>query len=339
MKAAVLREPYNIEIEEVDGPKVNSENVLVRIRATSVCGTDIKMYRGEYKVNLPLIMGHETAGEVIRVGDGVREIKEGDRAVIDPIFSCGKCYFCIVGNRNLCPNGGLLGREMNGSYSEYIAISERHLFKIPDHISFEEASIVEGLGTVYHAQKRIKICPGDSVAILGQGPAGLLHTRLAKLSGASPIIVTSRSGWKLELARKYGADVTINAEKENPLESILEHTGGRGVDVVIEAAGVPETIRQTVEMVRPGGTVLMFGICAKPVNDFNVYPFYFKEISVVGSRAMTEDEFEPTINLVASGAIDVKPLITHSFPLERIKEAFELLDKHPRSALRVIITS
>ncbi|MFQ5711665.1 MAG: zinc-binding dehydrogenase [Candidatus Geothermarchaeales archaeon] len=335
----MLRAPYDIEIEEVEEPRIGSGDALVRIRATSICGTDVKMYKGEYKVSLPLIMGHETSGEVVRVGKGVKKIKEGDRVVIDPIFSCGKCYHCVIGRRNLCPHGGLLGREMNGSYSEYIAISEHHLFKIPRSVSFEEGSIIEGLGTVFHAQRRVKISLGDSVAILGQGPSGLLHTRLAKLNGANPIIATSRSDWKLELARKYGADVTINSRRENPVTRILEHVGSRGVDIAIESAGVPETITQSIKVVRPGGTVLIFGIHAKSINNFDAYPFYFKELSVVGSRAMIESEYEPTIRLVASGAVDVKPLITHRFPLERIREGFELVDKSPGSALRVIVAS
>lgn len=337
MKAAVLHAPYNVAIEEVKKPKIGLGRVLMRINATAICGTDIEIYTGRYRVKYPLIMGHETAGEIVEVSEGVERVQVGDRVVANPSFSCGKCYLCMMGKRNLCQHGGLLGREANGAYAEYIVIPEHMVFKFPENISYEEATIVQLLGTIFRGQKRVKITPGDSVAILGQGPAGLLHTRLAKLSGANPLVVTSRSEWKLELAQKYGADITINAKKEDPIKSILKHTDDRGADIVIEAAGVPETIKQSIEAVRPGGRILQFGIFTEPINNFNLFHLYFKELVIVGSRATMGEEFEPSIKLIASGAINVKPLITHEFSLKKIKEGLELLDKSPGKALRVII--
>jgi 2-desacetyl-2-hydroxyethyl bacteriochlorophyllide A dehydrogenase len=297
------------------------------------------MYSGRYKVKLPLVMGHESAGEIVGVGSEARALRIGDRVVINPLFSCGGCYYCLRGRTNLCSTGGLFGRERSGTYAEYVAVPERMAFKFPENIPFDDASAIELLVTVLHGRKRIRICPGDSVAVLGQGAAGLLHTRLAKLSGASPLIVTSRSRWKLDLAKQFGADRLVNAGTEDVAEKIKEYTDGRGADIVIESVGAPETIRQCVDAVRPGGTVLVFGICAEPVDAFNALPFYFKEIDFVGSRAMTGEEFEPCIGLVASNVVNLKPLITHRFALERIKEGLELLDKTPGNALRVAVVS
>jgi 2-desacetyl-2-hydroxyethyl bacteriochlorophyllide A dehydrogenase len=337
MKAAVLHGPYNLVVEEVEKPKAKAGEVLVKVRATGICGTDVETYHGKYPVKYPIIMGHEAAGEVAEVGENVKKVKVGDRVVIDPIFHCGKCYLCLMGKKNLCVNGGLLGRDAgSGAYAEYTVIPEHMVFKIPEKISYEEATAIQLLTTVYHSQKRVRIMPGDSVAILGIGAAGLLHTRLAKLSGANPIIAVSRSDWKLELAKNYGADITVNSKEEEPVKSILNHTNGRGADVIIEAAGAAETLKQAIEAVRPGGTILSFGVLTERVSEINFFPMYFKEISIVGSRASTGEEFEPSIKLVAIGAIDVKPLLTHILPLEKIVEGFKLLES-PGAVLRAII--
>jgi len=338
MKAAVLHGPYNLVIENVDKPKVKADEVLVKVRATGICGTDIETYHGKYPVKYPIIMGHEAAGEVVQVGENVKKVNVGDKVVIDPIFHCGKCYLCLMGKRNLCVNGGLLGRDVgSGAYAEYTVLPENYVFKISDNISYEEASVIQLLTTVYHGQKRLRIMPNTSVAILGQGAAGLLHTQLAKLSGGKPIIVTARSNWKLELAKKYGADITINSAVEDPVKAILENTNGRGADIVIEAVGSPETFKQAIDAVRPGGTILSFGVLTEQLNELNLFPLYFKELQILGSRASTSDDYEPCIRLVAERAIDVKPLITHTFGLEKVKEAFELIEKHPGKVLRAVV--
>jgi len=338
MKAAVLYAPYKIVVEEVEMPRIGAREVLVKIKAAGICGTDVETYRGKYKVKYPIIMRHETSGEVAEVGRDVNRVQVGDRVVVNPVSNCGRCYLCLKGKKNLCLYGGLLGRDIgNGAYAEYMTVPENMVFKFPDSISHEEANIIELLATVFHGQKRVKIMPSDSVVILGQGKAGLLHTRLAKLSGANPIIVTSRNNWKLELARKYGADITINPREEDLVSGILKHTDSRGADVVIEAAGVPDTMKQSIDAVRSGGTILQFGTVTELVDNFNPSLLYFKEIVIVWSRANMEEEFEPSIKLVASGAINLKLLITHEFPLEKIKEEFELSDKSPSTALRTII--
>jgi 2-desacetyl-2-hydroxyethyl bacteriochlorophyllide A dehydrogenase len=338
-KAAVLKAPYNISLEDVQKPEPGVREILVRVRATGICGTDVKMYSGKWKVKLPLIIGHESTGEVAGVGKEVTAFKVGDRVVINPVFSCGECYYCIKGRTNLCLSGGMLGRERSGTYAEYVVVPQRMAFKFPDNISFENATVIELLVTVLHAQKRIRIFPGDSVAVLGQGAAGLLHTRLAKLSGADPVIVISRSQWKLDLAKRFGADKMVNATTDDVCAKIKEYTDGRGADVVIESVGSPETIRQCVTLVRPGGTVLLFGICPEPVDAFNAFPFYLNEIDVVGSRAMTDEDFEPCIRLVASNTVNVEPLITHRFPLGRLKEGLDFMCTSATDALRVAVIS
>lgn len=339
MIAAVLHAPYTLAIEKIRKPIIGAGEVLIRIKATAICGTDIDIYTGRYTVNYPLIMGHETSGEIIKVGTDVNRFQVGDRIAVNPSFYCGKCYLCFMGKRNLCSNGGLLGRETDGAYAEYMAVPEHLVFKIPVNVSYEEATLAQTLGTVLRSQKRITIMPGNSVAVLGQGPAGLLQTRFAKLSGANPLIVTSRSEWKLDLAKKFGADAAVNAEKEDPVARIKEATGGRGADIVIEAAGLQQTIKQSIEAVGPGGTILQFGISTEPIEAFNFFHLYFKELLLVGSRATMGEEFEPSLKLISTGAVNVKPLISHEFPLKKINKGFELLEKSQGKALKVIIQS
>ena len=338
MKAAVLHGPNKLVLEKVKKPKVGDNEVLIRVKATGICGTDVETYLGKYPVKYPIIMGHEAAGEVAEVGKNVTTFQVGDRVVINPIFYCGKCYFCLISKRNLCPNGGLLGRDVGiGTYAEYTVLPEHMVFEIPNHVTYEEATVIQLLTTVYHAHKKIQIKPNTSVAVLGQGAAGLLNTRLAKLSGADPLMVSSRSDWKLEVARKYGADITINAKEEDPVEKILEYTDGRGADIVIEAAGAPATFKQAIAAVRPGGTILSFGVLTEKLHELDLFKLYFKEITIIGSRASTGEEFEPSIKLVAARKVDVTPLITKTFPLERIMEGFTLLIKSPGNVLRAVV--
>jgi 2-desacetyl-2-hydroxyethyl bacteriochlorophyllide A dehydrogenase len=331
MKAAVLYGPFDLKIEEVDKPEPGIGEVLLKVKASGIRGTDVSIYAGKQKMNYPRIIGHEFAGEIEKVGKKVTKVKVGDRVVSDAVYSCGKCYLCYMGRRNLCINGGLYGREKDGSYAEYIIVPESACFKIPDNISFENATIIEMLATIYRGQKRVRINPGESVLILGQGAVGLLQTQLAKVAGATPVIVSDIFQWKLDLAKKFGADYLIDAKKEDVLEKTMEITDGHGVDVVIEAAGSPHTVKLCLDAVRPGGRILLFGITTKPIENFNIAPFYFKEVEVVGSRALIGDEFEPLIKLVSKGAINLDPLIMDTYTIDQLKEALDLHYKNPTS--------
>ncbi|MCK4953264.1 zinc-binding dehydrogenase, partial [Candidatus Bathyarchaeota archaeon] len=231
----------------------------------------------------------------------------------------------------LCVEGGIYGREKDGSYAEYIVVPEIACFKIPDNIPFEEATIIEMLATIYRGQKWIPINPGESVLIIGQGAAGLLNTQLAKVSGATPLIVSDFFQWKLELAKKFGADYIIDAKKENVLKKTMELTEGCGADIVIEAVGNPDTVKLSFEAVRPGGKILLFGITTKPVDGLNSSLFYFKEITAIGTRGLVGDEFKPLIKLVASGAINLTPLNMDQYTLDQLKSALDLHYKNPAS--------
>lgn len=327
MKAALLEEFGRLRLGSVPDPEPQPDEVLVRVRATAICGTDVSIWKGKQPVRLPLVPGHECTGVVAEVGREVGRLRPGDRVVLDPLTFCRRCYYCERGLTNLCERGGLRGREAPGCFAQFVAVAESEAHPLPDGVSFEAATNFVGLYTVVYSQRKCPYITGSSVAILGQGSAGLLHTQLAKASGAGPVIAITRSQWKLEVAARLGADVCINARSQDPVEEVRRLTCGRGADVVIESAGVPETMRQALQMVRPAGTILQFGIGPKTVDGLDGQALYFKDLTVVGSRAGLAQDFALAVKLVAAGKVDLEPLVTHRYPLERIQEGFEFVDQ------------
>lgn len=337
MKAAVLHAPKDLRIEEVPRPEPKPGEVLLRVRATAICGTDVGIYMGKEKTSYPRIQGHESTGEVAAIGEGVKGFQVGDRVVINPALFCRECTYCFSGSTNLCNRGGLFGREFDGSFAEFVAVPAYALHKLPPEISFIDGTSLNVLATVLRSHDRFNIKPGDVVAVVGQGVAGLLQTRVAKLRGASTVIGISRSQWKLDLARKYGADEVAGAGGADAVREVLKLTGGRGADVVIESVGKADTLREAMEMARPGGTVVAFGVGARSIDGFPHYLLYYKELDLVGSRGMRPVDYENGIKLCASGQIDLKPLVTEVLPLEKLQEGMETMASNPGKALRIVI--
>jgi len=337
MRAAVLQAPRRLELLTRPTPVARRGEAVVRVAATAVCHTDLEIYTGRHPgVRLPVVMGHEATGVVEAVGEGVARVRPGQAVLLNPIIACGACDACARGHGNLCRNAGLFGREMDGSLAEHVVLPESYLYPLPAHLPLATATLIETLATVRHAQERARIAPDESVVVLGQGVAGLLHTQLAQLSGARPVVAVSRSPWKLELARRH-ADRVVNSTREDPIAAVRDATAGRGADVVVDAAGDPALIAPAIEMLAPGGRLLVYGISHRPVPDFTTFPLYFKELTLYGSRALTPGDFAPAIDLVASGAVDVAGFITASYPLERVAAAFEEYERAADSVLRLVI--
>jgi len=338
MLAAVLQAPRRLELLRRPEPVARRGEARVRVAATAVCHTDLEIYTGRHPgVRLPVVMGHEATGVVEAVGEGVERVRPGQPVLLNPIIECGSCGTCLRGHGNLCANAGLFGREMDGSLAEHIVLPEVYLYPLPAHLPLAAATLIETLATVRHAQQRARIASGESVVVLGQGVAGLLHTQLAKLSGARPVIAVSRSAWKLELARRRNADRIVNSTREDAVAAVREATAGRGADVVVDAAGDPALIAPAIEMLAPGGRLLLYGISHRPVDGFTTFPLYYKELTVYGSRALTPADFAPAIDLVASGAVAVDGFITASYPLEGVAGAFEEYERAADSVLRLVI--
>ncbi len=336
-RAAVLEAPRRFQVAARARPVAGRGEAVVRVAATAVCHTDLAIYTGRHPgVHYPVVLGHEAAGVVEAVGPDAR-VAVGTRVVINPIIACGACDCCVRGDENLCRRAGLLGRELDGSLAEHLVLPERYLHPLPPGIGLEAATLIETLATVRHAQQRVSIDPGDAVVVLGQGATGLLHTRLAKLAGAGPLVAISRSAWKRELAQRMGAGATVDPSERDIVSEVLRVTDGRGADVVIDTAGDPDLLRPAMDMLRPGGTLLLYAISHEPVPEFRTFPMYYKELTLVGSRALVPADFEPAIRLVAAGAVELDGFITGTYPLREAAAAFGAYERAPDRVLRLLI--
>lgn len=340
MRTAVLQSPRKLEIVERPTPASKPGEVLVRIAATAVCHTDLEIYTGRHPgVRYPVVMGHEATGVIEATGEKVTGLTKGQHVLINPIIACGRCDMCVRGAENLCREAGLFGREVEGSLTQYARLAARYVHPLPANLPLAAATLIETLATVRHAQLRVGIPVGEPVVVLGQGTAGLLHTRLAVLAGARPVIAVSRSQWKLDMAKGMGAAHLIDTDLERAVGEVSRLTGGAGASVVIDTTGVDAALKAGTDMLRPGGRFLAFAVSHVPVAGFSVFPLYYKEISIVGSRALLPEDMGPCIELVASGKIDVKGFITTTYPLARAAAAFEEYEKNPGRILRIVIDS
>src|SRR3974390_265379 len=260
MKAAVLQQPKKFTIDERPVPAAGLGRSVVRIAATAVCHTDFDLYLGQHPgVPYPILLGHEATGTVASIGAGVTGLKPGQNVIINPVISCGQCDCCQRGDEHLCRNAGILGREFEGSLSQYVRLAARYVYPLPQHLPLAEATMIETLATVHHAQVRAGIKPGESIVVLGQGPTGLLHTRLAVLNGCKPVIAVSRSQWKIDLAESMGAKV-VRTDVDEAAEPVKRQTNGNGADVVVDTVGSTGTLRAGIKMLRPGGRFLSFSL-------------------------------------------------------------------------------
>jgi 2-desacetyl-2-hydroxyethyl bacteriochlorophyllide A dehydrogenase len=340
MRTAVLQAPRRINVVERRQPHAGPGEVVVRTAATAVCHTDLSIYTGQHPgVKYPVVMGHESTGTVEAPGDGVAGLKPGQHVLINPIIACGHCDSCLRGAGNLCRNAGLFGREVEGSLSQYVRLPAHYVHALPAHLPLAAATLIETLATVRHAQNRVGIAAGESVVVLGQGTAGLLHTRLAVLTGADPVIAVSRTRWKLDMAARMGAHHVLDAPIEKAVAEVRRLTGGKGASVVVDAAGGAQTFRAAIDMLGPGGRFSAFSISHEPVQGFSSFPLYFGEISIIGSRALMPQDIAPSIELVASGAVDVSGFVTATYPLTRTADAFEEYERNPGRILRIVIDS
>lgn len=325
MRAAILYGPLDMRIEYIDVPEVGSRDVLVRVRRVGICGSDVHYYLhgriGPFIVDKPLILGHECSGEVVKVGDAVGNVRVGDRVVIEPGFTCGVCEYCRSGRYNLCPNIKFYGTPPhNGAFAEYVSAPAGNIYQMPEDMTYEEGAMIEPLAVGLMAAKRGKISVHDSVAIFGAGPIGLLALQAAKSYGSIENFVIDIVDYRLDYALKLGAEFAINALRENVVDQILKLTGNRGVDVVIEASGSPKALQQALDVVRPGGRIVLVGYPPSEV-PILIDKILMKELDILGVHRYA-NVFQTAIKLVSSGRVNVKALVTQVFPFERIIEGF-----------------
>lgn len=348
MKAAVTHGAGDVRVEHVPVPAHEPDLVLVKVAACGICGTDIHIYEGHMRPmwppRYPFVQGHEWAGEVAAVGRRARtSLQVGDRVIMEPTIGCGGCATCIRGDYHICenaakPDGGyrLLGHTADGAFSEYGVAPPANLHKMPASMGWEDAVIVNQVVIALHAVERAGMAPADTVAILGPGLLGLSVLQLVKMMGASRTFISGR-GYRLEIAKELGADCVIDIEKEDPVEVVMEQTGGRGVDLAIECAGPPATMRQAVDMVRRGGRVVLEGINGGQEASFLTDRIVLDEISIFGGRG-SPNCYPRAIQIMADGHIDTKKMLTHTFALDDFAEAMRMFKAREDGVMRVMLT-
>jgi L-iditol 2-dehydrogenase len=333
MLALRLHGKEDLRLEDVDVPRLEGNGVILRVRATGICATDIKAYTTGARTKVPITLGHEFAGEVIEASDKYQEYV-GKRVVVNPNIFCGRCEYCLRGEHVLCPNRYTIGIDVDGSFAEYVVIPSQAfevggVLEIPGHLSYEEASLVEPLAACFRGQRKLMIGPGDVVAIIGAGPIGLMHLKLAKAFGAAMILMGEINERRAEIAAKLGADYVINSAKEDIEKRVMEITRGRGADVVIVAASAGAAQEDALRIVSRGGRINFFaGLPAgKEKVPINTNIIHYKQITILGTSMQTPYEFRKTLELIAAGIIDVKSLITHIFRLKEGLEAFSIASR------------
>jgi len=342
MKAAVLHGVEDLRVEDVPKARIRADDeVLVRIKSVGICGSDIHFLKrgriGTFVVREPVILGHECAGTVVEVGPAVKHLQPGDNVAVEPGAPCRHCEFCHRGEYNNCPDVIFLAAPpVHGAFCEYLAWPGDFCFQLPGNVSLDEGAMCEPLAVGMWAATRARVQPGDTVAVLGVGPIGLVSLQAARYFGATRIIVTDAVPRRLEVARKLGATDALNIHDGDPVAAVLELTGGRGVDVVFECAGAVLSTQQAINMARRAGTVQLVGMPS--VDDFElpVYTMIGKEL-LVGGLFRYANCYPPSIAGIATGRIDVQSLITHHFPLAECPEAMHFADESKDVCIKVVV--
>ncbi|MBI5968269.1 MAG: alcohol dehydrogenase catalytic domain-containing protein [Deltaproteobacteria bacterium] len=335
---AVVTAPGRVEFKKRTLPPFGSHDVLLRVKACSICGGDLHIYKGKHPLApLPMAIGHEISGEVIETGKAVSKVSLGDRVAVEPVITCGTCYFCIRGEYHLCENIGYQYSSGQGGFTPYFVVSENWVHLLPDFISFEEGALFEPLAVAVHACCKAQVELGHSTAIFGAGGIGLFLLQVVKAAGGSEVFIVDLLEHRLKTALSLGAHFSINVAEEDPVERIIKETHGLGVDRSFEAVGVEKTLRQSAESLKKGGICVLIGLFEEPHRVlFPVNLFVQREIQIRGCRGYCWD-FQVALELVRDGKVQLKPLISHQLPLSDLRKAFEILLDAKAQANKVII--
>jgi L-iditol 2-dehydrogenase len=331
----------DIRLENLPRPTPGPGEVLLKVASVGVCGSDVHYYLhgriGSQVVTDPIIMGHEFSAWVVGLGDGAEGLEVGELVAVDPGISCGACEPCRHGHPNLCPNVRFSGTPpIDGVFAEYTLMPAENCFPLPEGFGPIEGAILEPLGIAIHSVDLAHLKAGQTVAVLGAGPIGLLIAAVAKAAGASEILMTEPLAHRRQFALEYIADTVLNPDNVDIVAEIKRVTGGRGVDVAFEAAGESDTPQQAAAVARIGGKVIVAGIPADDTMNLRAFTARVKGLTIKLVRR-SKHTYPRAIRLVQTGMVDVKPLATHLFPLERIDEAFELVAAYDDGVLRAMI--
>jgi L-iditol 2-dehydrogenase len=337
MKRLVWRggDDLTLEHSAASLPDPQRDEVLLKIKAVGICGTDIHILKGALSLASPppLILGHEVSGEIAAVGENVHHVRVGDRVTLDAVAGCGSCDLCRRGSVQFCPDGFEFGITRDGGCQEYLVVPKQNVYRIADSVSFEEAAILDM--EVYNAVRKCGIEPADRVLVLGAGPIGLIACQVARIFGAGHVTLSDVLISRLDSARAIGIGDAHLLAKENG-DVPAESQGSIAYDVVIDCAGTQQSTKQALSVVRLGGRVLLYGVYEHPINDLDLNRIVLKDLVVFGAQS-DRTGWQEVIDLVTSGSLNLKSLITHRFPLEEGRRALDLVTKREESVIKAVL--
>ncbi|MGC9346894.1 MAG: zinc-dependent alcohol dehydrogenase family protein [Anaerolineae bacterium] len=327
MKALVVTQPNEAEVQDRSLPQPGPGEALVKVAVCGICGTDVHIFRGEYMGDYPVVPGHEFAGEVVAVGENVTRVESGDRVAVEPNIACGRCYNCLHNRQNFCLNWQAIGVTRPGAMAEYVVAPEENVFKIGD-LAFEQGAFVEPLSCVIHGIERAEIRMADRLAILGAGPIGILHVQLALSRGATDVTVLERQAARAQLAEDYGAHHIVRELHELPEDAY---------DVVIDATGALPVMSRTIALARKGGTVLLFGVPPRGAElELDAFAIFEKGLTLRSSYTSLRNSYQ-AVDLLQSGVVDVYDLISHRLPLPQFEEGVKLIEEGLEDVKKVLM--
>jgi len=328
-------------VREVSVPVIGADDVLVETAYIGICGSDPHMHHNKvsYKVNVPLILGHEFAGTIAEVGANVKGWKVGDRVTSETHADfCGKCVMCRTNNYHVCRERKGYGFQIDGAFAKYVKVPSRILHKVPDNVTLKEAALTEPMCVAYSSLvKHSPLKPGDLVVIIGPGPIGLLCTKMAAILGASDIVVVGTDGddARMEIAKKLGATMTINSSQQDPVPLIMALRDGYGADLVVDAAGFSPTLKLSLDVVRPCGQINKIGWGPGPVG-FSLDQLIVKAVALQGTFSHNWDVWEKCLVLMGEKTVDLNEIITHELPLDQWQKGFDLMES--KEGLKIVLT-
>lgn len=335
MKAVVFMGKGQLEIKEVDIPEIGEEEALIKVKFAGICGTDLHILAGKHpRAKAPLIMGHEFSGEIAKIKTKKRiDLKKGDRVVAEPLISCGECFTCKSGSAYVCQNLGFYGIDADGAFAQYVKIAVDRLFKIPSDIGFDIAALIEPIAVAVHAVRISNLKMGDVVCVQGAGPIGLLTALVARLSGPSRVLICEKQPYRINLAKKFALE-TIDVNGKDPVDEIFKLTGGRGADIVFEAAGFLATVLLSPRICRIHGEIVIVAMPKEPL-PMDILSITFRELTIKGVRGYAPYDFEKAIQIVSNSGLDFSELFSEPLPLQEAATAFKMA-KEGKDVMRVL---
>ena len=337
MLQQVMTEPGKIIFREIEMPVPGPGQVLVKIKRIGVCGSDIHVYYGEHKgTGYPVTQGHEVSGQIVQLGEGVTELSVGQKVTIEPQVVCGKCYPCRHGKYNLCEHLRVMGFQTTGTASEYFAVNADRVTALPDSMSYDEGAMIEPLAVTVHAAKRFDELQGAKVAILGCGPIGILLAQTVKAMGASEVLITDISDYRLQLAKTCGADYTVNTREKDFGEAMIECFGPDKADVIYDCAGNDITMGQAIQYARKGSKIVLVAVFAKEAH-VDLFTLNDHELDLDTTMMYRHEDYVDAIRLVKEGKIQLRPLMSRHFAFTDYLDAYKYIEANRETTMKVLI--